>query len=53
MLLISNYTVSLLEVPNELSLCLNISECPCKCKGCSEPYLQESILCYQNIKNII
>lgn len=43
MLLISNYTVSLLEVPNELSLCLNISECPCKCKGCSEPYLQESI----------
>ena len=43
MLLISNYTVSLLEVPNELSLCLNISECPCRCKGCSEPYLQESI----------
>ena len=33
MLLISNYTVSLLEVPNESSLCLNISESPCKGKG--------------------
>lgn len=42
MLLVYSHAISLLEVPNEISLCLNISECPCKCKGCSEPYLQES-----------
>ena len=43
MLFIHSHAISLLEIPNEISLCLNISGCPCKCEGCSEPYLQEDI----------
>lgn len=37
----SNYLVTLTEVPDEVSLCFNIANCPCKCKGCFEPWLQE------------
>lgn len=29
------------EVPDEVSLAINISNCPCKCKGCHSPYLAE------------
>lgn len=29
------------EVPNEISLAINISGCPYKCKGCHSPYLWE------------
>lgn len=29
------------EVPTEISLCINISGCPYKCKGCHSPYLWE------------
>lgn len=39
-MLVHSYAISLLEFPNEVSLCLNVSNCPCKCKGCSEKYLQ-------------
>ena len=28
------------EIPDEISLCINISNCPYKCKGCHSPYLQ-------------
>lgn len=31
------------EVPDEVTLCINISECPLHCKGCHSPQLQESI----------
>jgi len=31
------------EVPNEVSLSINISNCPYKCKGCHSPYLQKNI----------
>lgn len=31
------------EVPDEISLCINISNCPCHCKGCHSPYLAEDI----------
>ena len=29
------------EVPDEISLCLNISNCPHRCKNCFEPWLRE------------
>lgn len=31
------------EVPNEVSLSINISNCPYRCKGCHSPYLQKNI----------
>ena len=31
------------EVPDEISLSINISNCPYKCKGCHTPYLQKNI----------
>lgn len=41
-MLLYSYAISFTEFPNEISLLLNISECPCKCLGCSEPELQTS-----------
>lgn len=35
--------VVLLEVPDEISLAINISNCPCHCKGCHSEYLSEDI----------
>lgn len=35
--------VSFSEVPNEITLCINISNCPCHCKGCHSSYLAEDI----------
>lgn len=35
--------VTFSEVPDEVSLCINISNCPHKCPGCHSPYLQEDI----------
>ena len=35
--------VSFQEVPDEISLCINISNCPCHCKGCHSAYLAEDI----------
>jgi anaerobic ribonucleoside-triphosphate reductase activating protein len=31
------------EVPDEITLAINISNCPCHCKGCHSPYLAEDI----------
>ena len=31
------------EVPDEITLAINISNCPGKCPGCHSPYLQEDI----------
>lgn len=33
--------ITFAEVPDEISLCINISNCPNKCPGCHSPYLQE------------
>ena len=38
-----NTLVSFSEVPDEISLCIEISNCPCHCKGCHSPYLAEDI----------
>lgn len=35
--------VTLSEIPDEITLCINISNCPCHCKGCHSPYLAEDI----------
>lgn len=29
------------EVPDEVSLCLNITNCPHQCRGCHSPFLQQ------------
>ena len=29
------------EVPDEITLAINISNCPCHCEGCHSPYLAE------------
>ena len=31
------------EVPDEVTLAINISNCPCNCKGCHSSYLAEDI----------
>ena len=31
------------EVPNEITLAINISGCPCNCRGCHSSYLAEDI----------
>lgn len=35
--------VSFQEVPDEITLCINISNCPCHCEGCHSPYLAEDV----------
>ncbi|MGM9531189.1 hypothetical protein [Intestinibacter sp.] len=35
--------ITFLEVPNEITLCINISNCPCHCKGCHSSYLADDI----------
>lgn len=33
--------VTFTEVPDEISLCFNITGCPCNCEGCFEPWLRK------------
>lgn len=35
--------VTFAEVPDEITLCINISNCPCHCEGCHSAYLAEDI----------
>lgn len=35
--------VTFSEVPDEISLCINLSGCPYKCEGCHSSYLQEDV----------
>ena len=51
-----NYEVVFAEIPNEISLAINISNCPCNCKGCHSSYLAEDIgylLTQRKLKEII
>ena len=43
MLKFINYNIVFQEVPNEVTLAVNISGCPNNCKGCHSPYLRENI----------
>lgn len=38
-----NYSVTFQEVPNETSLCINITNCQNNCVGCHSPELREDI----------
>ena len=38
-----NTDVVFQEIPNETTLAINISNCPCHCKGCHSSYLAEDI----------
>lgn len=38
-----NTQVVFQEIPNEITLAINISNCPCHCEGCHSPYLAEDI----------
>ena len=38
-----NSEVTFSEVPDEITLCINISNCPCHCKGCHSAYLAEDV----------
>lgn len=38
---VASYDVVFQEVPGEVTLALNISGCPCHCKGCHSPHLWE------------
>lgn len=31
------------EIPDEITLAINISNCPCHCEGCHSPYLADNI----------
>ena len=43
MLKFINYNIVFQEVPDEVTLAINISGCPNKCKGCHSPYLLENM----------
>lgn len=38
-----NADVTFAEVPDEISLCINITNCPCRCDGCHSPELSKDI----------
>ena len=47
--------VTFAEVPDEINLCINISNCPNNCKGCHSPWLKEdngTPLTYIGLKKI-
>jgi anaerobic ribonucleoside-triphosphate reductase activating protein len=55
-MLLYSYAVTLGEVPNEVSLTLNISDCPFKCEGCHSKHLQEPLgveLTLDKLRNLI
>lgn len=44
------------EIPDEITLCINISNCPCHCEGCHSSYLAKDIgepLDLQHLTNLI
>nr|WP_319399135.1 anaerobic ribonucleoside-triphosphate reductase activating protein [uncultured Carboxylicivirga sp.] len=43
MLKYHSYNIVFQEVPNEITLAINIANCPNKCRGCHSPWLQNDI----------
>lgn len=43
MLKYTDTQVTFAEIPDEITLCINLSNCPCHCKGCHSSYLAEDI----------
>ena len=40
---VASYDIVFQEIPEEVTLALNISQCPCHCQGCHSPHLAEDI----------
>ena len=40
---IASYDIVFQEIPDEVTLALNISQCPCHCPGCHSPHLADDI----------
>ena len=38
-----NHALTFAEVPDEVALCINVTNCPHKCPGCHSPELREDI----------
>ncbi len=38
-----NYDIVFQEIPNEVTLAVNITNCPNRCQGCHSPHLQKDI----------
>lgn len=56
MLKFVDFKVCFQEVPDEISLCINISNCPHRCKGCHSSYLQQDVgevLTEEKLKELI
>ena len=49
MLRYANYCVTFREVPDEISLCINISGCKIRCMGCHSRYLWDDIGQYLDV----
>ena len=48
--------VGFAEIPDEITLCINVSNCPCHCEGCHSPYLSQDMgepLDLQHLTNLI
>jgi anaerobic ribonucleoside-triphosphate reductase activating protein len=43
MLRFVDYDIVFQEVPDEVTLAINLSNCPNRCKGCHTPYLMENV----------
>lgn len=43
MLKLASYDIVFQEIPDEITLALNLSNCPNRCKGCHSPHLLEDI----------
>jgi anaerobic ribonucleoside-triphosphate reductase activating protein len=43
MLLLASYDIVFQEVPGEVTLALNLSNCPNRCPGCHSPHLQQAV----------
>jgi len=56
MLKYTEFQVTFSEVPDEISLCINLSNCPHSCEGCHSPHLQKDVgmeLTIERIKRLI
>ena len=43
MLKYTDYDIVFQEIPDEVTLAINLSNCPNRCKGCHSPYLQLNV----------
>ena len=43
MLKVASFDIVFQEIPGEVTLALNLSNCPCHCPGCHSPHLAENI----------